>query len=96
MSVRKELEEFYNPEKELPTEILKNEENYKFIEGTVNYKDIQNSDYIKIIKDKKIITGRLFLDKNKKEKYMEIFNNTKMNVLGISPNITFLHSFSNN
>ena len=27
---------------------------------------------------------------------MEIYNNAKMNVLGISSNITFLHSYSNN
>ena len=96
MSIIKELEDFYNPEIELPKEILKDEQNYKYFEGTVKYKDIKNTEYIKSINDKGEEIGRIFLDKNKKQKYIEIFNNAKMNVLGISSNITFLHSFSNN
>ena len=96
MSVIKELEDFYSPEKELPKEILKDEQNSKYFEGTVRYTDIKNSEYIKSINDKGEEIGRIFLDKNKKEKYVEIFYNAKMNVLGISSNITFLHSFSNN
>lgn len=96
MSVIKELEDFYIPEKELPKEILKDEQNSKYFEGTVKYIDTKKSEYIKSINDKDEEIGRIFLDKNKKEKYLEIFNNAKMNVLGISSNITFLHSFSNN
>ena len=96
MSVIKELEDFYNPEKEIPKEILKDEQNSKYFEGTVKYTDIKRSEYIKSINIKSEEMGRIFLDKNKKEKYVEIFNNAKMNVLGISSNITFLHSFSNN
>ena len=95
MSVIKELEDFYNPEIELPKEILKDEQNYKYFEGTVKYTDIKMSVYIKSIIYKGEEVGRIFFDKNKKEKYLEIFNNAKMNVLGISSNITFLHSFSN-
>ena len=96
MSVIKELEDFYSPEKELPKEILKDEQNSKYFEVTVRYTDIKKSEYIKSINDKGEEIGRIFLDKNKKEKYVEIFYNAKMNVLGISSNITFLHSFSNN
>ena len=96
MSVIKELEDFYIPEKELPKEILKDEQNSKYFEGTVKYIDTKKSEYIESINDKDEEIGRIFLDKNKKEKYLEIFNNAKMNVLGISSNITFLHSFSNN
>lgn len=92
--IEQELDESYNPKEELPIEILKDEENYKFIEGTINPKDNEKFDYIKLIIDKDATKGRIFLDKNKKEKYIEIFTNKKMNILGISQNITFLHSFS--
>ncbi len=92
--IEQELDESYNPKEELPIEILKDEENYKFLEGTINLKDKEKSDYIKLITDKDATKGRIFLDNNKKEKYIEIFTNKKMNILGISQNITFLHSFS--
>ena len=44
-------------------------------------------------KNNKVI-GRKFLDKDKKDKYLELFENKKLKVIGISPNITFIHSFS--
>ena len=94
MSVEKELDDFYFPQKELPNEILKDEENYKHLEGTINSKNIKNSEYIKPIIENNEEIGRIFLDKNKNEKYIEMFKNRKMNLLGISNNITFLHSFS--
>ena len=94
MSVEKELDDFYFPQKELPNEILKDEENYKHLEGTINSKNIKNSEYIKPIIEGDEEIGRIFLDKNKNEKYIEMFNNGKMNLLGISNNITFLHLFS--
>ena len=93
MSLKKELEDFYIPQKESPKEILKDEGNDKHFEGTVNYKNIKISEYIKPIIENDIVIGRIFLDKNKKEKYVEIFNNLKMNILGISAEITFLHKY---
>ena len=47
MSVIKELEDFYNQEKELPKEILKDEQNSKYFEGTMKYTDKEKSEYIK-------------------------------------------------
>ena len=78
-------------EKDLPPEILVDEKNYEFFSGTEKYKE-KNTEYIPpFMNEEKIIIGRLFLDKNKKVKYVEIFKNKKMNILGISGNITFLH-----
>ena len=42
--------------------------------------------------DNKII-GRKFFNKNNEIKYIEIFKNKKLDLMGISPNITFLHSY---
>jgi len=42
--------------------------------------------------DNKII-GRKFCNKNNEIKYIEIFKNKKLDLMGISPNITFLHSY---
>ena len=44
--------------------------------------------------DNNNILGRIFLNQNKEQKYVEIFKNEKMDILEISPNITFLHSYS--
>ena len=78
-------------EKDLPPEILVDEKNYEFFSGTEKYKE-KNTEYIpSFMNEEKIIIVRLFLDKNKKVKYVEIFKNKKMNILGISGNITFLH-----
>ena len=52
-----------------------------------NYKYIED-----FVIDKKII-GRKFFNKNKEIKYIEIFNNKKLNLIGISPNITFIHAY---
>ena len=42
--------------------------------------------------DNKII-GRKFCNKNNEIKYIEIFKNKKLDLMGISPNITFLHPY---
>ena len=80
-------------EKDLPPEILVDEKNYEFFSGTEKYKE-KNTEYIPpFMNEEKIIIGRLFLDKNKKIKYVEVFKNKKMNIFGISGNITFLHEY---
>lgn len=61
MSVIKELEDFYNKEKELPKEILKDEQNSKYFEGTMKYTDEEKSECIKSINDKGEEIGRIFL-----------------------------------
>ena len=98
--MEKELEQYFFPEKfkteELPIETLKDEKNYFFFEGTVNSKKVKNSNYVLSLFDKKKnLIGRKYLDKDKKEKYFELFKNNKMDLLGISNNITFIHSPSN-
>lgn len=52
-----------------------------------------NSKYIKDFLFEKKIIGRKFLNNNNEVKYVEIFKNNKFNLLGISPNITFLHLY---
>ena len=53
------------------------------------------SEYIIDLKDNKDnILGRIFLNKNGEGKYVEEFKNEKMDILEVSPNITFLHSYS--
>ena len=94
-----DFEKMFNPleETELPQEKLEDENNGQYFMGTEKY----NSNniphpYISFYKDKNnFILGRIFLDKNKKEKYIEIFKNRIMNFLEISPNITFIYPYSN-
>ena len=72
------------------------ENNQVFFQGTVNNK-VKNSEFISIIyvqNDQKKLLGKIFLDKNKKGKYIELFHNIQMSAFGISPNITFIHSYS--
>ena len=52
-----------------------------------NSKSINN-----IFLNSKII-GREYCGIDKKTKYIEIFENKKLSILGISPNITFLHIY---
>ena len=80
---------------ELPLIQMKDEQNEKFFEGSENASKIEDSKYIENIYDKnnKII-GRKFVDRNNEIKYFELFENDKMKVLGISSNITFIHSYS--
>lgn len=98
--MEKIIEEKYFSNEEMIEEItfeeLKDEENYKYFEGTVNFTKFKESQYIIpfLEKDTKII-GRQFLDINKNVKYLEIFKNEILDLLGISKNITFLHSYSN-
>lgn len=89
--------ELKKDQKAQPSDKYKNENNYKFFEGTVNNNNNNfNLSYISFILGKDSINGKIFLDYNKKEKYIEIFHNRKMDVLGISPNITFIHQYSIN
>jgi hypothetical protein len=82
-----------NIEKELPTEIFIDEKNYEFFSDSEKYKGKYTELIIPFINEEKIIIGREFLDKSKKIKYVEIFKNKKMNILGLSGNITFLHKY---
>ena len=96
----KKLDQLFFPEKYkseiLPIEVLKDEKNYCFFEGTVNFKKVKKSNYVVALFDnEKKLIGRKYLDKNKKEKYFELFKNDKMDLLGIANNITFIHSPSN-
>ena len=86
---------FFPKEEKLNEVSLKDEENFKYFEGTEKYGKHKQSNYITNFFDKnnKVI-GRKFLDKDKKDKYLELFENKKLKVIGISPNITFIHSFS--
>ena len=60
-----------------------------YFEGTEKLNS--NSKFIDdfVIKDE--IIGRKFLNKNKEIKYIEIFKNSKLELMGISKNITFIH-----
>ena len=69
--------------------------NSMYFENTINMNKNKNSEYIKYITKNNKSIGRLFLNLNKKEKYIELFSNQTMNVLDISNKITFLHSYSN-
>ena len=69
--------------------------NFMYFENTINMNKNKNSEYIQYITKNNKSIGRLFLDLNKKEKYIELFSNQTMNVLDISNKITFLHSYSN-
>ena len=92
-----DFEKLFNleEEKELPLEVLEDEENSQYFEGTEKYNNkVINSEYIiPFLNKSKSKIGRIFMDKDKKEKYLEIFRNEIMDVLGISQNITFLHSY---
>ena len=91
----KKLEKIFFPKEEkIKEKLLEDEQNIKFFEGTENYNKIKSSDYITNILDEdgKII-GKKFSDKYKKVKYIELFENEKMNVLGISSKISFIHSY---
>ena len=82
-----------NEEEDLSPEILVDEKNYVFFTDTEKYEG-KNTEYIiPFMNEEKIEIGRLFLDKNNKVKYVEIFKNKKFDILGISDNITFLHEF---
>ena len=54
-----------------------------------------NTEFIKEYEVNGKIIGRQFLNKNKEiqynQLYLEIFENTKLELMGISPNITFLY-----
>ena len=86
---------FFPKEENLNEVILEDEENYKYFEGTAKYQNEKESDYITNFYDKnnKVI-GRKFLNKDKKVKYLELFENKKLEVIGISTNITLIHSYS--
>ena len=59
-------------------------------------KIVKITDYINNILDKDDSTiSRIFFDIKKEPKYIEVFKNEKFELLGISKNISFLHSFSN-
>ena len=91
----KKLEKIFFPKEEkIKEKSLEDEQNIIFFEGTENYNKIKSSDYITNILDKdgKVI-GKKFSDKYKKVKYIELFENEKMNVLGISSKISFIHSY---
>ena len=83
----------FKEEKELPPEILVDEKNDEFFSGTVKYQEEKTEYITPFLNEEKIIIGRLFLDKNKQIKYIEIFKNKKLDILGISENITFLHEY---
>ena len=86
---------FFPKEEKLKEICLKDEDNFKYFEGTSNYRKIKHSDYItNYLDENSKVIGRQFLDKNKKVKYIELFENDKMKVIGISSKITFIHSYS--
>ena len=86
---------FFPKEEKLKEICLKDEDNSKYFEGTSNYRKIKHSDYItNYLDENSKVIGRQFLDKNKKVKYIELFENDKMKVIGISSKITFIHSYS--
>ena len=89
------FEKKYNPpnEIELPLEVLKDEENFKYFSGTEKYGQKYTENIVPFMNEESAIIGRLFLDKNKEAKYVEIFRNKKMDILGISEKITFLHTY---
>ena len=89
------FEKKYNPpnEIELPLEVLKDEENFKYFSGTEKYEQKYTENIVPFMNEESAIIGRLFLDKNKEAKYVEIFRNKKMDILGISEKITFLHTY---
>ena len=82
-----------NIEKELPPEIFTDEKNYEFFSESEKYIGKYTDFIIPFVNEEKIIIGRKFLDKCKKIKYVEIFKNKKMEILGLSSNITFLHKY---
>ena len=51
--------------------------------------------FIKEFKNNDKVIGRKYTDKNNEIKYAEIFNNPKFELMGISPNITFIYSYDN-
>ena len=90
------LSEYEERKEEKAKEIPVDEKNQEFFQGTVNNNN-KDSEYISNIIDKNNpnkLLGKKFLDKNKKGKYIELFHNIQMNAFGISSNITFIHSYS--
>ena len=73
-----------------PKEVKQNQFD-DYFEGTekLNSKSKFIDDFV--IKDE--IIGRKFLNKNKEIKYIEIFKNSKLELMGISKNITFIHLY---
>ena len=93
-----EFEEFFQSDNEETTTkktFVQKENKYdKYFEYTE--KISQNPKYIKDFKIDDNIVGRKFYDIEDKVKYIEVFKNDKFNLMGISPNITFLHLYEPN
>ena len=93
-----EFEEFFQSDNEKTIKnksFDRNENNYdKYFENTE--KISQSPKYIRNFLINDIIVGRKFYDIEDKVKYIEIFKNDKFDLLGISPNITFLHLYEPN
>ena len=51
--------------------------------------------FIKEFKNNDKVIGRKYTSKNNEIKYVEIFKNPKFELMGISPNITFIYSYDN-
>ena len=62
-----------------------------YFEGTEKLN--ANSKYIDNLVIENETIGRKFLNKRKEIKYIEIFKNSKLELLGISKNITFIHLY---
>ena len=78
--------------KTIPTKVNKYNEYFK---GTSKLTKESNQ-YIKDIVNKNAIIGRRYYNKENKILYLEIFNNKKLDLLGISKNITFIHLYEPN
>lgn len=93
-----EFEEFFQSDNEKTIKnksFDRNENKYdKYFENTE--KISQSPKYIRNFLINDIIVGRKFYDIEDKVKYIEIFKNDKFDLLGISPNITFLHLYEPN
>ena len=63
----------------------------KYIEGTE--KISSNPKYIKNFVIKGEVVGRKYFNKSNEIKYLEVFSNKKLNIVGISKNIAFLHLY---
>ena len=93
-----EFEEFFQSDSEKTIKnksFARNENIYdKYFENTE--KISQSPKYIRNFLINDIIVGRKFYDIEDKVKYIEIFKIDKFDLLGISPNITFLHLYEPN
>ena len=65
----------------------------KYLNGSEKLTNEKSSFITEILNENKIIIGRKFFGENNQIKYIEMFNNEKMNLLGISKNITFIHEY---